>query len=170
MAFWEKGLTGEEVKALSSPESQQPYLTVLTKSISISEELDFAVTLNGNIPFTFELPAWIEAVDVQPFLGKHTYLLRALPIEGFGTRNGVIRVLAEGMEPLEIAVEQTRLDGGTEDAVEWLEDDKSNNRKHTDAPGMQTAVYDLGGRRITASKGRLHRGLYVSEGNKMLVK
>ncbi|MBQ7180014.1 MAG: metallophosphoesterase [Bacteroidaceae bacterium] len=106
VAYWEVGLTEDQVRALSGREAQIPYVTILTPSIKVVDQLDFTITIDANMPFTFELPEWIEPVDVQPFLGKHAYKFRARALEEYVTRSGVIRVVAEGMEVKEIPVEQ----------------------------------------------------------------
>ena len=109
VAFWEYGLSDSEVKAVCglTPGPETPYLKVLTEGVKVVDNLDFHVTVDTNVPFTFRLPDWIEAVDFVPFVGEHSYLLRAKPMQKQGKRAGIITVEADGLEPQLVEVEQT---------------------------------------------------------------
>lgn len=115
-AFWEYGITTAQVEDLSGIEPEDPnvpFLTVVTSSVKVVDNLDFTVTVSTNVPFTFTLPDWIEAIDTVPFAGERAYAFRAKPMAKPGKRTGYIIIEAvgvdpsEGLEPCEVEVEQT---------------------------------------------------------------
>jgi len=109
VAFWEYSLTNNEVRALSglAPKHDDPFLEVLNDGVKIVDKLDFTITVSANVPFSFHLPGWVEAVDAVPYAGTKDYAFRALPMEKPGKRTGVITVEADGLTPCEVEVHQT---------------------------------------------------------------
>ena len=116
VSYWERGLSENEVRALSGLDpvsvEDEPYMNVLTQSVKLVDDLNFSITVDANVPFTFELPNWIEPVDVAPFLGKRAYTFRAQPMDWSGSREDVIVVKGEGVDQQEVMVEQIFVDEG----------------------------------------------------------
>ena len=110
IAFWEKGLTNNQVRSLSGlnmeDDKEEPYMTVQTSAVKIVDDLEFSIKVDGNVFFTFEVPEWIEPIDVTPYVGTRSYTFRAQPMEATGQREGVIYVKGEDVETQEVAVSQ----------------------------------------------------------------
>ncbi|MCR5435098.1 MAG: metallophosphoesterase [Bacteroidaceae bacterium] len=108
LSYWERSLSENEIREVCGlgPLVEEPFVTIANQNIKVMEKLEFSVTINANVPVSFELPDWIEGVDIAPFSGKHDYIFRAQPMEDSGRRNDVIIVSAQGVEPQEINVEQ----------------------------------------------------------------
>ena len=108
LSYWERSLSENEIREVCGlgPLVEEPFVTIANQNIKVMEKLEFSVTINANVPVSFELPDWIEGVDIAPFSGKHDYIFRAQPMEDSGRRNDVIIVSAQGVEPQEITVEQ----------------------------------------------------------------
>lgn len=129
VAFWEYGLSESEVGELcgKEPDVDPPFLSVPTTAVKIVDNLEFALTVTTNIPFTFVLPDWIEGIDTTPFAGTRAYTFRAQPMTQSGRRTGYISVEGEGVEPCEVEVEQTYVgDDVPEPLGRWTFDDPSD--------------------------------------------
>lgn len=147
VAYWEHALVEDEVRALSGLEPQgttppAPKLDVLTKNVRLTDELDFSITAETNVPFTFQLPEWIEPIDITPFAGRHTYTLRAQPLTEGDRRSGTIRLKADGLPDREVPVEQIRADGETvpEETGCWLFDNPDDLLEGTGTASLKAAV------------------------------
>jgi len=129
VAFWEYGLSESEVGELcgKEPDVDPPFLSVPTTAVKIVDNLEFALTVSTNIPFTFVLPDWIEGIDTTPFAGTRAYTFRAQPMTQSGRRTGYISVEGEGVEPCEVEVEQIYVgDDVPEPLGRWTFDDPSD--------------------------------------------
>lgn len=129
VAYWEYGLSESEVGELcgKEPDVDPPFLSVPTARIKVVDNLDFAITVSTNVPFTFVLPDWIEGIDTAPFAGTRAYAFRAQPMTQSGRRTGYISVEGEGVEPCEVEVEQTYVgDDVPEPLGRWTFDDPSD--------------------------------------------
>lgn len=111
VAFWEKGLSDNQVRNLSGldiidDQEEEPYLTVKTPSVKLVNEQTFFVTIDTNAPFTFELPEWIEAVDAAPFNGERTYTFRLKSDIQNERFEGTIKVISQdaGTQEVEVTV------------------------------------------------------------------
>jgi len=131
VAYWEKGFNQNQVRALSGldpiDDTEEPYLTVLTPVVKIADELEFTVRVDANVFFTFDLPEWIEPVDVTPYLGTKSYTFRAQPMETTGRREGIITVSGEGVDKQEVEVTQMFMGDDIPEALGvWTFDDPAN--------------------------------------------
>ena len=111
IAFWEKGLSDNQVRSLSGldpigDDPQNPYLTVKTPSVRLVNEQNFSITMDSNVPFTFECPDWVEPVDVAPFIGERAYTFRVNTDVQNERLEGTIKVVSEeaGTQEVEIVV------------------------------------------------------------------
>ena len=111
VAFWEKALSDNQVRSLSGlgpiEESQlDPYLTVKTPNVRLVNEQDFSITVDANVAFTFELPDWIEPVDVTPFVGERAYTFRIKTDVQNERFEGIVKVVSEeaGTQDVEVVV------------------------------------------------------------------
>ena len=114
IAYWERSLSENEIRALSGlepikPEVEAPSISLKTSSVVVEDELDFSVTINANVAFSFKLPDWIEGVDIVPFAGERAYNFRAQPMTEKGSRSDNIIVQADGLAPLQVQVTQNYL-------------------------------------------------------------
>lgn len=126
VAYWEYGLSDSEARELSGlePEVKDPYIKVGTDVVKIVDNLDFTLTVEANVPFEFVLPEWIEGIDVTPFAGTRAYMFRAQPMDQSGKRRDYITVQAEGLQPIDVEVEQTFVgDDVPEPIGHWTFDD-----------------------------------------------
>ena len=108
-AFWEKGLSDNQVRGLCGLDiidegEEDPYLTVKTPTVKLVNESLFTVTVDANVPFTFDLPDWIEAVDATPFIGEHEYTFRATPGELNERWETMISIISEEAGTQEVKV------------------------------------------------------------------
>ena len=120
-SYWDFALSDNQVKALSNiAPSEETFVNILTSNVKVADDLNFTVTINANVPFTFQLPDWIEGVDIAPFMGKRDYKFRAQPMDYSGRRSDPIIVKAEGLDDQEITVEQIFVDEGeAPEALGW---------------------------------------------------
>jgi len=126
VAYWNKALTQNQLNNLGVVEVDN-FLNIPTPTVSVvDDELDFEVCVVGNVASSFELPEWIEAVDVTPVIGRKNYTFRAKAMEGYGTREGEIIVKGEGVENQTVAVSQTRYQGLPEATGKWTFEDEDN--------------------------------------------
>ena len=106
---------------------EEPYLTLLTPVVKIADELDFTIRVDANVFFTFDLPEWIEPVDVTPYLGTKSYTFRAQPMETTGRREGIITVSGEGVDKQEVEVTQMFMGDDIPEALGvWTFDNPAN--------------------------------------------
>lgn len=103
IAYWEKALSDNQVKSLCglevTEEEEEPYLNVKTQNVRLSNDMDFIITVDANVAFTFDLPEWIEPVsDLTPFNGTKDYLFRANPTEKNERWESIITISSEGLE------------------------------------------------------------------------
>ena len=110
ITFWEKGLSVNQVRGLSGldpiqDEEQEAYLNVKTPSVRLVNEQDFTITVDANVPFTFDLPDWVEPVDITPFIGERAYSFRTKLDTQNERYDGTITISTEeaGTEEIEIA-------------------------------------------------------------------
>ena len=130
VAYRERGLSDNEIRVLcgGEPVVEEPTVDVITTSVKVVDDLEFTVTIKANVAVTFELPDWIEGVDIAPFADKHDYTFRAQPMDYSGRRADVIIVKAEGVEPQEIQVEQVCvLEDDVPDPLGWWNFDDPND-------------------------------------------
>ena len=131
VTYWEKGFTENQVRSLSGldpiEEGEEPYLTVQTPAVNITEDLEFSIKVDANVFFTFDLPEWIEPIDVTPFKGTKNYTFRAQPMEYSGRREAIIAVTGEGVDKQEVEVKQVYMGDDIPDALGvWTFDDESD--------------------------------------------
>ena len=131
IVYWEKGLADNQVRALSGlpiiEDPFEPYMVVKTPNVKVTEDLEFSIKVDANVPFTFELPEWIMPIDVQPFEGERSYTFRALPMDDSGRREAIIGVNAEGFDYQEVQVIQVYMGAEIPEARGvWTFDDKNN--------------------------------------------
>ena len=132
IAFWEKPLSDNQVRSLSGLDpieegGEDPYLNVKTLVVKLVNETDFTITVDANVPFTFDLPEWVEPVgDVKPFKGEKAYSFHAVATESDDRLEGTITISSEeaGYQDVEVLVIVS------EDIPEplgiWTFDDKDN--------------------------------------------
>ena len=131
IAFWEKSLSENQVKSLSGlsiieDDEPDPYLNVKTTSVKLVNETDFSITVDANVPVTFDLPEWIEPLDITPFTGEHTYTFRAKDEELNQRLEGIITVNTENAGSQEVEV-LMYIGEDLPDALGfWSFDDKDN--------------------------------------------
>lgn len=111
VAFWEKGLSDNQVRSLSGlsiieDDEEDPYLTVKTPSVKLVNEETFSITVDANVPFTFELPEWIESEDATPFVGERSYTFRVKTDVENERIEDMIKVVSEeaGTQEVEIVL------------------------------------------------------------------
>ncbi|MCR4922330.1 MAG: metallophosphoesterase [Bacteroidaceae bacterium] len=132
VAYWERSLSEDEVRALSglAPQEvtpEEPYARLLTPSVRVTDDLDFTITVEANEPFTFEVPEWIEAIDVMPFVGKRNYRFRAQPMKEGSNRSGIILLKAAGQDDQQVIIDQINAEGATPEPVSvWTFDDEND--------------------------------------------
>ena len=129
LAFWERSISDNEIREACKlpPVELTPFIALKTSNVKVVDNLEFKVTIESNTAFTFDLPDWIEGVDITPFMGTHDYTFRAQPMEYDGRREGVITVKAEGVEPQEIKVEQLYVGDETPEPLGWWTFDNPNS-------------------------------------------
>ena len=152
VSYWEYGLPENEVRALSglNPTDEDPFVNVLTDAVKIVDNLEFTLTVEANVAFSFVLPDWITGIDVAPFAGKRAYTFRADPMEKPGKRVGFISVEAEGLEPVEVEVEQTFVgDEVPEPIGRWTFDDPFDLMQGTGQSSLAAAFKGTTGPEIT---------------------
>ena len=131
VAFWEKSLSDNQVRSLSglSPienDDEEPYLTVKTPSVRLVNEQLFTITVDANVPFTFDLPDWIEPVDVAPFKGERTYSFRAQPELQGERQEAIITISSQEAGSQEVEVVAFMGDDIPETLGSWSFDDARN--------------------------------------------
>ena len=131
IAYWERGLSENQIRSLSGLDpinnDQDPYITVKTSSVKILDGLDFSIKIDANTSFTFDLPDWIEAVDVTPFAGEKAYTFRAKSMDASGRREGTITVKSNSLESQDIQVTQIFLGKDIPEALGvWTFDNRSD--------------------------------------------
>ena len=131
VAFWEKALSDNQVRSLSGlgpiEESQlDPYLTVKTPNVRLVNEQDFSITVDANVAFTFELPDWIEPVDVTPFVGERAYTFRIKTDVQNERFEGIIKVVSEEAGTQDVEVVVFMGDDIPEVLGSWTFDDANN--------------------------------------------
>ena len=144
VAYWEYGLSDSEARELSGlePETKDPYIKVAQDVVKIVDNLDFTLTVEANVPFEFKLPEWIEGIDTAPFAGSRAYSFRAQPMDKSGKRTGYITVQAEGLEPVDVEVEQTFVgDEVPEPIGRWTFDDPSDLMQCAVGRSVLTAAF-----------------------------
>ena len=109
--FWDFALSATHAKRLGDVYKEaEEYFSVLTSPIRLIDKTDFSITVNANVPFTFDLPEWVEPVDVEPVEGEKAYTFRAKEMEQAGRREATITVEAEYFTPKEIRLIQIKTD------------------------------------------------------------
>jgi len=79
---------------------------VQTHSIKLVNETEFSISVNTNVPVTFDLPEWVEPVDVEPVVGEKAYKFRAQPLTATARRSDIIYVEGDIFDPAEVMVTQ----------------------------------------------------------------
>ena len=145
IAYWERSLSDNEIREVcgKEPIEEVPFINLVTTNVKVVDNLTFTVTLETNVPFTFELPDWIEGVDIIPFQGRHDYIFRAQPMEYSGRREDFITVRADGIEPMEIMVEQIYVGDEVPDPLGWWTFDNPDDLMREDGYSLAyiTAAY-----------------------------
>lgn len=145
VAFWTVPLTEGQIRRLGKINTDE-YAEVLTQSVRLVDKTDFAITARTNVSLTFELPEWIEAVDVTPQFGVKDYLFRALPMEKAGERTGVITISSENLPAKEVQVTQISLGDELPEATgAWTFDDPNDLLAGTGVATIQPAVKNVEG-------------------------
>ena len=132
IAYWEKPLSDNQVRSLSgldpiNEDEEEPYLNVKTPAVKLVNETDFTITVDANVPFTFDLPEWVEPVgDVQPFKGEKAYTFRAVTTEAEDRLEGTITISSEEVGSQEVGVLVIVGEDIPEPLGIWTFDDKNN--------------------------------------------
>lgn len=126
--FWDLPLSEVQAKRLGDVyKDVEEYFVVHTKAVRLLENNEFDVTVNTNVPFTFDYPEWIEPVDVEFVSGEKAYTFRAQPLAEAGRRKGSITVKAEYFPEEEVKVEQIVLGENVPEATGcWTFDDPTD--------------------------------------------
>ena len=126
--LWDFALSDNYAQKLGDVYSDiEELFVVQTTPIRLIDETDFTITVNANIPFSFDLPDWIEPVDIEPFIGEKAYKFRALPMEEEGRRSDIIVVEADFFDMQEIEVTQIKLGDSMPEAWGcWTFDDPAH--------------------------------------------
>ena len=112
LRFWDVPFSADMAKKLGDVYSDVEELFVVqTSNVRLIDKTDFSINVNANVSFTFELPDWIEPLDVEIVEGEKDYIFRAQPLEDGDRREGVIIVRTENFDPVEIPVIQVKLGG-----------------------------------------------------------
>ena len=146
IAYWDKALTDNQIYKLGLIKANN-YLNLKSSSAALNDkELEFSVNINGNVAPTFELPDWIEAVDVAPVIGAKDYKFKALPMDTIGTRTGHIIIKGDGIDNQTFTISQT-LNGDEEPAAigTWTFDNADNLTLGEGAASLTPATKVTGG-------------------------
>ena len=147
-SYWERSLTDNEIRECcgKEPVVDEPFINLITTNVKVVDDPTFTVTLEANVPVTFELPDWIEGVDIIPFEGRHEYTFRAQEMEFSGRREDVIIVKGDGVESQEILVEQVYVGEEVPDPLGWWTFDDPNDLMKEEGYTMAyiTAAYKGG--------------------------
>ena len=139
--LWDFALSDKLASQLGNVYSDEEELfVVMTSSVRLIDETDFTITVNANVPVTFDLPEWIEAVDVEPFEGEKAYAFRAQPMEEEGRRTDVVIIETDFFQPEEVEVTQIKLgDTMPEPIGVWTFDNASDLMAGSSDAIMQAA-------------------------------
>ena len=139
--FWDVPFSAEMAKKLGDAYSDVEELFVVqTSNIRLIDKTDFSININANVPFTFELPDWIEPLDIEVAEGEKDYYFRAQPLGEEDRREGVIIIRTENFDPVEVPVIQVKLGGDMpEPAGVWTFDDPSDLFAGTGTATLQAA-------------------------------
>lgn len=126
--FWDLALSDAMAAQLGDPYNEVDELFLVDNStIRLIDKTEFSINVNANVPFTFSLPDWIEAVDVECESGAKDYRFQAKEMTQEGSRTGTIIVTANHFDPVEIPVKQVKLgDDLPQVHTIWTFDDASN--------------------------------------------
>lgn len=139
--LWDFALSDKFAEQLGNVYSDEEELfIVMTPTVRLVDETDFTITVNANVPISFDLPEWIEGIDVEPFIGEKDYSFRALPMETEGRRSDVVIIETDYFSPQEVEVTQIKLgDKMPEPYSVWTFDDPSDLMASTGDATMQPA-------------------------------
>lgn len=132
IAYWEKDLSDNQVRSLSGldpieDEEEEPYLDVKTPVVKLVNETDFTITVDANVPFTFDLPEWVEPTsDIKPFKGERAYSFHALATESDDRLEGTITISSEEAGNQDVEVLVIVSDDIPEPLGIWTFDDKDD--------------------------------------------
>lgn len=146
MAYWDKALTENQIAKLGLVKANN-YLNVKTTEIALfGKELEFSVNVNGNVAPEFELPEWVEAVDVTPVIGAKDYKFKAQAMESIGTREGTIIIKGDGVDGQSIKISQTQSGDGVPTAIgTWTFDNADDLVKGTGVATLTPATKSSSG-------------------------
>ena len=150
VAFWEKGLSENQVRKLcglevNEEEEEEAYLKVKTPNVRLVNDKDFTITVDANVGFTFDLPDWVEPVEVTPFLGENTYTFRANPQEMNERYSGTITISGENVESQQVEVVAYTGDDIPEEMGLWSFDNKSNLLDGSGCPAILRGSHKTAG-------------------------
>lgn len=145
VAYWDKSLTENQIIRLGKIKASN-YLSISQDKIVVyGDELEFGVEVNGNVAPAFELPEWIEAVDVTPVIGMKKYQFKATEMDSIGTRTGDIIIKGDGVNDQTVAVTQTNTGNGLPPAIgAWTFDDATNLTQGTGIATLTPATQGSG--------------------------
>lgn len=128
LRFWDLPLSAAQAKRLGDVyKDVEEYFVVHTKAVRLLEKNEFSITVNSNVPFTFDYPEWIEPVDAEFASGEKAYTFRAQPLAEVGRREGCITVKAEYFPEEEVKVTQIVVGEEVPEAMGiWTFDDPAN--------------------------------------------
>ena len=144
-AFWDTPLTEGQIRRLGKINMDE-YIEVKTPSVRLVDRTDFSIQINANVSVSFTLPEWVEAVDVEPYIGLKEYTFRAKPMEEAGQREGIILVESANLPAQEIHVKQITLgEEMPEVTAMWTFDDPNDYLAGTGVATMFPAINTLDG-------------------------
>ncbi len=126
--FWDLPLSPTHAKRLGNVfKDAEEYFKVQTQGVRLINQNDFTVSVNSNVPFTFDLPDWVEPVDTTFFSGDKEYTFRAASLEAVGRRCATIAVNAEYFDTQEVPVLQIKIGEELPESTGcWTFDDPQN--------------------------------------------
>ena len=145
VAFWTVPLTDGQIRRLGKINTDE-YADVLTPSVRLIDKNEFAISIRSNVSLTFDLPEWIEAVDVAPQFGLKDYQFRTKPMAEPGKRTGVITIESENLPAQEVQVTQITLGNEIPEATgAWTFDDPNDLLAGTGTATIYPAVKNVEG-------------------------
>lgn len=149
--FWDIPFSANLAKRLGNVyKDADEYFAVQTTGVRLLDQNDFTVSVNSNVPFTFELPEWIEPVDTAFVSGEKEYRFRATSLDEAGRRNAVIEVNAEYFPTQEVNILQIKTGEALPESTGcWTFDNPANLMEGTGTATMKAAFETEAGPQTT---------------------
>ena len=151
VAFWDVPLTEGQIRRLGKINMDE-YIDVLTPNVRIVDRTEFSIKLNANVSVSFDLPEWVEGVDVEPFIGTKEYTFRTSEMAEEGKREGVITIQSANLPEQQVPITQITLGEDMPEACGvWTFDDPNDYLAGTGVATIFPAVNSVDGVQKVAS-------------------